>query len=229
MLASSVLGVGLVWAGVSAFRGGESSATVIVASTVADGDSPDDVDVTLPPVSPDEPDRVDEIAELTAVVRELGERVEALAATVDGSVGMVESLNKTVASVAAELNGLDTRVTKGLSRIDDLETEVIRAAADAIEAKEQVGIVSKAVTALERKAAKLADDGSYTGTVKPSQLSPRLTTNDVTGNWPLNRVSDKLRSEYIEVNAWGCSSDYRFHTVLAVSAFRQVECVRIPK
>ncbi|MEY2967141.1 MAG: hypothetical protein ACO3RB_00170 [Ilumatobacteraceae bacterium] len=232
-VAASVVAVGVVWASGSAEQDTvRLSAEVVTTLPPGDGpggDAPDEIDGTVPPVTPDEPGRGDDIDELTAIVRDLGEQVESLAATVAGSVETVESLEKKVSSVVSEFDGLDARVNEGLAKIDGVGDDVAQAKADAAAAVERVGTLTDAVTALQAKTSKLADDGTYTGTVKPSQLSPRLTTNDVSGNWPLNRVSERLRSENIEVNAWGCSTDYRFNTVLVVSAFRQIECVRIPK
>ena len=128
-----------------------------------------------------------------------------------------------------DFDDLDTRVNKGLAAIDGVADDVASAKQDAADALETVTGLSTTVSALERRTSKLNDDGNYSGPVNPSQFTRKLTTSDVTGNWPLNRVSEKLRTDNLEVYGSGCTADYRFNTVLVVNSFRWVECVRIAK
>lgn len=228
-LAASVVGVGAVWASSAAFFGGDdgvASSAQTVDSSVPGDESPDG---DLPPVSPDDPGQPDDLAELKRLVADLSGQVESLAASVARSVDKVDTLEKKVASVVDDFDDLDTRVNKGLAAIDSVTDDVATAKQDAADALEQVTGVSGTVAALERRTAKLDDDGNYTGPVNPSQFTRRLTTADITGNWPLNRVSEKLRTDNLEVYGSGCTADFRFNTVLVVNAFRWVECVRIAK
>ena len=129
----------------------------------------------------------------------------------------------------AEFDDLDTRLNKGLVAIEGVTDDVAAAKQDAADALEAVTGLSTTVGVIERRTAKLSEDGNYSGPINPSQFTRRLTTTDVTGNWPLNRVSEKLRTDNLEVYGSGCSADYRFNTVLVVNSFRWVECLRIAK
>lgn len=231
-LAASVVSVGVVWAGTSALLGGDTVPTVqseTIGTTApggdeSDGESPGDGD--LPQVPPDD---TTDIAELTALVKNLGEQVDALAKTVATSNDKVDALEKKVATVSGDFDGLESRLSEGLRSIENVGDDVAQAKQDAADALAQVGALSSAVAVLERKASKLTEDGNYSGPVNPSQLTRRLTATDISGNWPLNRVSEKLRTEHLEVNGFGCSSDFRYHTVMVVNSFRSLECVRITK
>lgn len=228
-LAASVVGVGAVWASGSAFFGGESGAVSrgeTVDSSVPVDESPDG---DLPPVSPDDPNSPDDLAELKKLVAGLAEQVDTLAATVAASVDRVDTMEKRVASVVGEFDDLDTRVNKGLAAIDGVTDDVAAAKQDAADALEAVTGLSTTVGVLERRTAKLGEDGNYSGPINPSQLTRRLTTADITGNWPLNRVSEKLRTDNLEVYGSGCTADFRYNTVLVVNSFRWLECVRIAK
>lgn len=231
-LAASVVSVGVVWAGTSALRGGDTVSngqSEAVGSTApggaeSDGESPGDGD--LPQVPPDD---ITDIAELTALVENLGEQVDALARTVATSSDKVNALEKKIATVSGDFDGLESRLSEGLRSIENVGDDVAQAKQDAADALARVGGLSSAVSVLERKASKLAEDGNYSGPVNPSQLTRRLTAADISGNWPLNRVSEKLRTEHLEVTGFGCTSDFRYHTVMVVNTFRSLECVRIAK
>ena len=228
-LAASVVGVGAVWASGSAFFGGDSGAASRVEtadSSVPDGEQPDG---DLPPVSPDEPGTPDDLAELKKLVADLTEQVETLTATVAASADKVDTMEKRLSTVVDDFDDLDTRVNKGLAAIDGVADDVASAKQDAADALETVTGLSTTVSMLERRTAKLNDEGNYSGPINPSQFTRKLTAADITGNWPLNRVSEKLRTDYLEVYGSGCTADYRFNTVLVVNTFRWVECVRIAK
>lgn len=231
-LATSVVGVGALWAGSSAFfGGGDVSRLDTTDSSVPADDQPadDQPDGDAAPVSPDDPANPDDLADLRALVTDLAEQVEALAATVEASVGKVDTMEKRLASVVDDVDDVDTRVTEASAAIDKLTDDVSTAKKDAAEALETVTGVSTIVAVLERRTAKIDDEGDYGGPVNPSQFTRKLTTTDITGNWPLNRVSEKLRTDNLEVTGFGCSTDYRYNTVLVVNAFRWVECTRIAK
>lgn len=237
-LAASVVGVGVVWAGSSALFGADSVGEARVSTADSSVPADDTPDGDLPPVPPDgdqpdvppgDPGNSDELDELRQIVSALSDQVEALAATVAASVDKVETLEKNVASVVSEFDDLDSRVNKGLVAIERVTDDVAAAKQDAADALSAVNGLSATVGVIERRTTKLGEDGNYSGPINPSQFTRRLTTSDVTGNWPLNRVSEKLRTDNLEVYGSGCSADYRFNTVLVVNAFRWVECVRIAK
>lgn len=228
-LAASVVGVGAVWASGSAFFGGDSGTASRAETTDSSVPTDESPDGDLPPVSPDDPGTPDDLADLKKLVSDLTEQVETLAATVASSVDKVDTMEKKVASVVDDFDDLDIRVNKGLAAIEGVADDVASAKQDAADALETVTGLSTTVAALERRTAKLNDEGNYSGPVNPSQFTRKLTAADVTGNWPLNRVSEKLRTDYLEVWGSGCTADYRFNTVLVVNTFRWVECARIAK
>lgn len=242
-LAASVVGVGAVWATGGAFFGGDGGVASRAGTTDSSVPADDRPDGDLPPVSPDDPGTGDDLDELKKMVADLSDQVETLSTSVTASVERVDTVEKLlaasaekvdraekkVASVADDFDDLDARVTKGLVAIEGVAGDVATAKQDAADALAQVTSMSATVAVLERRTAKLGEDGNYIGPVNPSQFTRRLTTADITGNWPLNRVSEKLRTDYLEVNGSGCTADFRFNTVLVVNAFRWVECVRIAK
>lgn len=123
-------------------------------------------------------------------------------------VARVAALEATVAALSAALDTATESVRSLTARVDATEATVGTFAA---------------------KTSQLSDDGTYTGSVTPSQISPRLTPDDLRGDWPLGRTSGSLASDRIEVSGWGCSPDSRYTTVLSVGAFRAIECARLPK
>lgn len=250
-LAASVVGVGALWAGTSALRDSGTtetrsestdtaeSSTTMLPTTTTDGTAPGDNDGDLPlvpPQDPDQPDDSTELDELKKLVRDLGEQVETLAATVATSTDAVAALEKKVGAVVDDVDGIDSRLNKTLSEVKALSGDVAsaklnaaEAKADAADALEKLAGISSTVSTLEKRTSKLNDEGAYSGPVNPSQFTRKLTTADITGNWPLNRVSEKLRTENLEVVGFGCTNDFRYNTVLVVNSFRGVECVRLAK
>jgi hypothetical protein len=82
---------------------------------------------------------------------------------------------------------------------------------------------------VQRKTALLDDEGKYTGTISPSQISPQLRVTDVNGDWPLNRTTGDLDVSKLYFDGFSCSSDYRNNAFLTVDAFRRIACIRLPK
>jgi hypothetical protein len=104
------------------------------------------------------------------------------------------------------------------------------AAADAEEAQRVANDVASRFGSIELRTSKLNDEGIYTGAINPSQLSRRLTPTDMTGDWPLNRVTGELETRYLVAPFSGnCTSSWGFHSVLVADAFRRVTCERIAK
>ena len=71
-------------------------------------------------------------------------------------------------------------------------------------------------------------EGVYLGAINPNQLSRRLTPADMTGNWPLDRVTGDLEAKYLLLPFSGnCSTRYGFYSVLVGDPFRRLACERI--
>lgn len=237
-VAGSVLTVGVVWASGSALRDGSGNGSVAVgrvttADSTVPGDSGDDPDGDLPPVDPGDPgapgvpdDRIDE---LILLVNELSERVDGLSETVAAQTARIAKVERRITEVEVDFDAVDDRWAEGLRKVEEAAVDIEQAKSDAADAVARVNAVGNAVTVLERRASRLAEDGTYTGTITPSQLSRRLTPGDLSGDWPLDRTTGMLRSSSIEVSVSGCWSDSRYHTVLSVDPFRRLECLRIAK
>jgi hypothetical protein len=198
-VALSLLAVGVVWASSGALRIGETSET-----TVPGGD---DGESGVDPID-DMDDLRRQVLELTATVQEL--------------TGIIATLESDVTAAVA-------RAEKAADDAGRIASVADEAAGDAAEARRIAGEATDKIGALEAKTSKLNNEGIYSGTITPGQLSRRLSPTDLSGDWPLNRVTGQLESDDILVSAFGCSSDYRFHTVLTVDAFRQLRCERIAK
>ena len=234
-VAGSVLAVGVVWASGSALRDGSGSGRVATERVAtADSTVPDDSsDGDLPPVDPGDPGAPDgpdgRIDELIALVNDLSDQVDGLADTVAAQTARISRVERRITEVEIDFDSVDTRWAESLAKVEAAAADIEQAKSDAADAVARVNTVGNAVTVLERRASRLTDDGTYTGTINPSQFSRRLTPNDVSGDWPLDRTTGMLRSSSIEVSVSGCWSDSRYHTVLSVDPFRRLECLRIAK
>jgi hypothetical protein len=65
------------------------------------------------------------------------------------------------------------------------------------------------VTSVVKRTSKLTEEGVYTGTITPNQLSRKLTASDLSGDWPLDRTSGEINGEKIKVSGASCWTDYR--------------------
>jgi len=88
--------------------------------------------------------------------------------------------------------------------------------------------VKLAVDDITPRVVQLDPLGSYTGTVRPGQISPKLKVDDVTGDWPILRTSGVLDAKRIKVTSGLCGYTPRGQmTVLAPGIFDGIECVRV--
>lgn len=218
-LAMSVVGVGVVWASSGALRANDPLAST-VDSTVPDGDQTgDDPDapIDVPGIDPDA-----DIAELRRMVLEL--------------TSLVEEMGDIVATVREDMEGLDQRTIDALEAAERASSLASEAADDAAtvkstadEAKRIADGAAADVSSVVARTSQLDENGVYTGRVNPNQLSRKLTPTDLSGDWPLTRVTGDLKADHLMVNSFGCSSKFGFNTVLSVDAFRRVTCVYVAK
>lgn len=159
----------------------------------------------------------DQVSDTTAVAGSTvpGDSVAPAPDTTVASGSDVQDLTARVAS-------LEETVAK-LSGALDAATGAVRSLTARVEAAEAT------VGTFAAKTSRLSDDGTYSGPIAPSQISPKLTPDEIRGDWPLTRTTGSLSSERIEVSGWGCAPDSRYTTVLSVGAFRAIECARVPK
>ena len=211
-VALSILVVGVVWAGSSArqiFTAGPNDSTETTVPT--EGEIPDLIpDDSLPPSN-----ILEIIGELSAKVSKLEEKVDAYES--DIAAARAEAAKaKAAAEDAAE---------KIATVVDDAAAAIRDAAAAAAAANE----ASERITQFEKRLSKLTDDGVYTGTITPGQLSRRLVATDISGDWPLDRTSGELGGEKVKVTGSSCWSDYRYNVFIVPETFRGLTCLKVLK
>ncbi len=211
-VALSILVVGVVWAGSSArqiFTAGPNDSTETTVPT--EGEIPELIpDDSLPPSN-----ILEIIGELSAKVSKLEEKVDAYES--DIAAARAEAAKaKAAAEDAAE---------KIATVVDDAAAAIRDAAAAAAAANE----ASERITQFEKRLSKLTDDGVYTGTVTPGQLSRRLVASDISGDWPLDRTSGELGGEKVKVTGSSCWSDYRYNVFIVPETFRGLTCLKVLK
>lgn len=207
-IAISIFVVGVVWASSGALQTSTNSSTVV---TTAPGDEEDQDggDGDLPGIDPG-----DEIDELRRLVVDLTDQVEKLTEVVS-ALGSEVSDVEGVARDAATAAGKVKAIADG-------------AATDAEEAQRVANEVSSRFGVVELRTSKLNDEGVYFGAINPNQLSRRMTPADMTGNWPLDRVTGDLEVRYLLLPFSGnCSTRYGFYSVLVGDPFRRLACERI--
>jgi chorismate mutase len=214
-IAASIFVVGVVWASSGALQTSSNSSTVATSTVPTDEEDDaengeDEVgDGDLPGIDPG-----DELDELRRLVVDLTTQVETLTET-------ISTLQSDISDAVAEAREAATAAGKVKSIADD-------AAADAEEAQRVVNEVSSRFGLVELRTSKLNDEGVYSGAINPSQFSRRLTPTDMTGNWPLDRVTGEMESKHLLLPFSGnCSTRYGFYSVLVSDSFRRLTCERI--
>ena len=208
-VALSIVAVGVVWAGSAARQFIVNDSTETTVPT--EGEIPDLIpDDSLPPSN-----ILEIIGELSAKVSKLEEKVDAYES--DIAVARTDAAKaKAAADAAAEK--IESAVDEAAIAIKDAAA----AMAAANEAKAQVAL-------FEKRLSKLTDEGVYTGTVTPAQLSRRLAPSDINGDWPLDRTNGELTGDKVKVSGSSCWSDYRYNIFIVPETFRGLTCLKVLK
>jgi hypothetical protein len=211
-VALSIVVVGAVWAGSSARQIFVNDPSETIETTVpTEGELSDLIpDDSLPPS-----EAIDLIKELAATVDELEEKVDAYESDIKAARAEAAKA-KAVADAATEK--VDTAVEEAAIAIKNAAA----AMAAANEAKAQVAL-------FEKRLSKLTDEGVYTGTVTPAQLSRRLSPSDINGDWPLDRTNGELTGDKVKVSGSSCWSDYRYNIFIVPETFRGLTCLKVLK
>jgi hypothetical protein len=209
-LALSVLVVGVVWASSGALQTSNNGTTVVSTTLPSqDEDDDDNNNGDLPGIDPG-----DDIDELRRLVVDLAAQVEKLS-------GVISTLQSDVEDVEDVARKAASSVEKVKSIADD-------AASDAADAQRVANDLSTRFSAVELRTSKLNEDGLYSGVINPNQLSRKLSPTDITGNWPLDRVTGELETKFLLLPFSGnCSTRYGYYSVLVSDSFRRVGCERI--
>jgi hypothetical protein len=208
-VALSIVAVGVVWAGSAARQFIVNDSTETTVPT--EGESPDLIpDDSLPPSN-----ILEKIGELSAKVSKLEEKVDAYESDI-AAARTDAAKAKAVADAATEK--IESAVDEAAIAIKDAAA----AMAAANEAKAQVAL-------FEKRLSKLTDEGVYTGTVTPAQLSRRLSPSDINGDWPLDRTNGELTGDKVKVSGSSCWSDYRYNIFIVPETFRGLTCLKVLK
>jgi hypothetical protein len=138
---------------------------------------------------------------------------------------MIEIIRELTATMAE----LEEKVDAYESDIAAARTEAAKAVADVAAATNAANDAIARVVKYEKRLSKLSDEGVYTGTITPAQLSRRLAATDVSGDWPLDRTSGELGGEKIKMTGSNCWSDYRYNVFIVPESFRGLSCLKVLK
>jgi len=201
-VALSIVAVGVVWAGSSARQFFVDDSTETTVPT--EGEIPDLIpDDSLPPS-----EVLELIKELTATVAELEEKVDAY---------------------ESDIQAARSDAAKARAAADAAVADIDAAIQDAAAATAAANDAKARVAQFEKRLSKLNDEGVYTGTVTPAQLSRRLAPADINGDWPLDRTSGELNGDKVKVSGSNCWSDYRYNIFVVPETFRGLTCLRVLK
>lgn len=204
---ASILVVGLVWAGTSALRGSSAptedtvpnDTTTIIDDTPSGGLLPSD-------------------ASLQDVIVELNRMSQRL-----------DTVQKQLTTIEATAQRAFDNSTEAQNSVAAVKSTVGELAADFKKVADDARTAVTRVDALDKKLINIDAEGSYTGPVRPNQFSRKLTADDLTGNWPLDRTAGELDAAKLVANFAGCWADYRYNVVVTVDAFRKLGCTRVLK
>jgi len=191
----------------------ETSDSVVDAP--ANGDTPDGE------VAPIDPEIDTRISALEDLVVTLAENDDATAVTLSEVTGLVKTLDADLATAKSSLGNLADRVA-----VNEKATSTLRSDVDA--AKAVVDALQVSVDNLKLRTSQLDETGTYSGVVKPSQISPQLKVDDIKGDWPIARTSGTLEGSRIKMPFGQCANAYQQYTVVVVpGAFEGIQCSRI--
>ena len=131
---------------------------------------------------------------------------------------------------------LSTKVDELQEKVDAYESDIAAARESATKATAAADAATVAaqdaktqVTSVVKRTSKLTEEGVYTGTITPNQLSRKLTASDLSGDWPLDRTNGELNGEKIKVSGSTCWTDYRYNIFVTPDTFRGLTCLKVLK
>ena len=214
-VAAAVLVVGLVTAVTSAQQDtsprGQSDGVTVTTDSVPD-DGGDDVS---PPESGDPTTPEERLDIIESRLDQLDELTSDLADRSDEQDAITDKLRSTVDVLKSDVDDLRGGIKSLKSEMSSLGS--------------QLSTLSAAVDALTSKTSKLNADGTYTGTVDPSQLSRRLAPTDINGQWPLDRTTGTLDIARLGTPTFGCYADSRYNVFMTVDVFGKYVCTKVLK
>ena len=183
----------------------------------------DEKDSVLAPVVPLDTKK------LTSLVADLSKQIKDLAEKVEKDSERISVLSILAKETTDDVDVIRTRLAEVLKKVDRIDSDLDTVKKDAVSALERTEKTETSVEKITKQVSQLDEEGEYSGSIKPSQLSRKLTPTDLSGDWPLDRTTGDLDSDAIKISGSGCWPDYRYNIVLSADAFGRVVCVRIAK
>lgn len=202
LVGTSLFAVALSIVAVGIVWAGSSAMQVFVED---DTETTVPADGELPGLIPDDSIPPSEVLEL---VRELSAKVTALEEKVD--------------AYESDIAAAREEATKAHAEADKAAAAVAAATTAANDAKARVA-------QFEKRLSKLTEEGVYTGTITPAQLTRRLAAADINGDWPLDRTSGELGGDKVKVSGSSCWSDSRYNAFVIAETFRGLSCLKVLK
>jgi len=138
--------------------------------------------------------------------------------------------------LTAMVHELATKVDELQEKVDAYESDITAARELATTATASADAATIAaqdaktqVMSVVKRTSKLNEEGVYTGTITPNQLSRKLTATDINGDWPLDRTSGELNGEKVKVGGSSCWTDYRYNVFITADTFRGLTCLKVLK
>lgn len=209
-IAISILIVGVVWA---------SSAALQPSTTDTTGDTT---------VVPNEDNKNEEAENESSSEGNQGSEIDELRQRVAMLTEDVENLTQLVTTLTGKVDAVEDIAVKAVSTANKIKSTADAAATDAAAALELANSSRDRLSVVEVRTSKMNDVGDYTGTITPGQLSRKLMPTDLSGDWPLDRVTGDLEVKHVLMQFSGsCSERYGFYSVLITDGFRRIQCARI--
>jgi hypothetical protein len=142
---------------------------------------------------------------------------------------LINELTVTVAELEEKVDAYESDIQAARSDAAKARAAADAAVADTATATAAANDAKARVAQFEKRLSKLNDEGVYTGTVTPAQLSRRLAPADINGDWPLDRTSGELNGDKVKVSGSNCWSDYRYNIFVVPETFRGLTCFRVLK
>jgi hypothetical protein len=142
---------------------------------------------------------------------------------------LINELTATVAELEEKVDAYESDIQTARTDAAKARAAADAAVADTATATAAANDAKARVAQFEKRLSKLNDEGVYTGTVTPAQLSRRLAPADINGDWPLDRTSGELNGDKVKVSGSNCWSDYRYNIFVVPETFRGLTCFRVLK
>jgi hypothetical protein len=142
---------------------------------------------------------------------------------------LINELTATVAELEEKVDAYESDIQAARSDAAKARAAADAAVVDTATATAAANDAKARVAQFEKRLSKLNDEGVYTGTVTPAQLSRRLAPADINGDWPLDRTNGELNGDKVKVSGSNCWSDYRYNIFVVPETFRGLTCFRVLK